>query len=172
MPKLSQFGRDTGLQVRMATVMLLLGAVYVVFVGALLTAGVGAGIVIVIAGGLALLQLHTGQVAEALASATAAVDQLAWWDHLVARNASRAILASAATMLGDARTAAAALDGIDRSGSPTIATELQAAEAEARAAVRRGDPAPAAPLARAVAMAIPVGRSGNVTTPSAGIRLP
>jgi heat shock protein HtpX len=57
MPKLSQFGRDTGLQVRMATVMLLLGAVYVVFVGALLTAGVGAGIVIVIAGGLALLQL-------------------------------------------------------------------------------------------------------------------
>lgn len=107
--------------------------------------------------GLALLQLHTGQVAEALASATAAVDQLAWWDHLVARNASRAILASAATMLGDARTAAAALDGIDRSGSPTIATELQAAEAEARAAVRRGDPAPAAPLARAVAMAIPVG---------------
>ena len=42
MQKLSSFGRDTGLQVRMATVMLLLGAVYVVFVGALLTAGVGA----------------------------------------------------------------------------------------------------------------------------------
>src|SRR5438105_2280978 len=57
MQKLSSFGRDRGLQVRMATVMLLLGAVYVVFVGALLSAGVGAGIVIVIAGGLALLQL-------------------------------------------------------------------------------------------------------------------
>ncbi len=57
MNKLSQFGRDTGLQVRMATVMFLLGLVYVVFVGALLTAGVGAGVVIVIAGGLALLQL-------------------------------------------------------------------------------------------------------------------
>ena len=57
MQKLSSFGRDTGLQVRMATVMLLLGAVYVVFVGALLQAGVGAGIVITIAAGLALLQL-------------------------------------------------------------------------------------------------------------------
>ena len=57
MNKLSQFGRDTGLQVRMATVMFLLGLVYVVFVGVLLQAGVGAGIVIVIAGGLALLQL-------------------------------------------------------------------------------------------------------------------
>ncbi len=57
MRKLSEFGRDTGLQVRMATVMFLLGLVYVVFVGVLLQAGVGAGIVIVIAGGLALLQL-------------------------------------------------------------------------------------------------------------------
>ena len=57
MSKLSEFGRDTGLQVRMATVMFLLGVVYVVFVGALLTAGVGAGIVVTIAGGLALLQL-------------------------------------------------------------------------------------------------------------------
>jgi heat shock protein HtpX len=57
MRKLSSFGRDTGLQVRMATVMFLLGAVYVVFVGALLQAGVGAGIVITIAGVLALLQL-------------------------------------------------------------------------------------------------------------------
>ena len=57
MRKLSSFGRDTGLQLRMATVMFLLGLVYVVFVGVLLQAGVGAGIVIVIAGGLALLQL-------------------------------------------------------------------------------------------------------------------
>jgi heat shock protein HtpX len=57
MRKLSSFGRDTGLQVRMATVMFLLGAVYVVFVGVLLSAGVSAGIVIAIAAGLALLQL-------------------------------------------------------------------------------------------------------------------
>jgi heat shock protein HtpX len=57
MRKLSSFGRDTGLQVRMATVMFLLGLVYVVFVGVLIQAGVGAGIVITIAGALALLQL-------------------------------------------------------------------------------------------------------------------
>jgi heat shock protein HtpX len=57
MRKLSSFGRDTGLQIRMATVMLLLGAVYVVFVGVLIQAGVGAGIVVTIAGALALLQL-------------------------------------------------------------------------------------------------------------------
>jgi heat shock protein HtpX len=41
----------------MATVMFLLGLVYVAFVGALLQAGVGAGIVFTIAGVLALLQL-------------------------------------------------------------------------------------------------------------------
>jgi heat shock protein HtpX len=57
MRKLSSFGRDTGLQLRMATVMFLLGLVYVVFVGVLIQAGVGAGIVITIAAGLALLQL-------------------------------------------------------------------------------------------------------------------
>ena len=57
MQKLSSFGRDRGLQVRMATVMLLLGLVYVVFVGALFAAGVNAAVIVVIAGGLALVQL-------------------------------------------------------------------------------------------------------------------
>src|SRR5918911_4008213 len=57
MQKLSSFGRDTGLQVRMATTMFLLGLVYVVFVGALFAAGVNAAVIVVIAGGLALLQL-------------------------------------------------------------------------------------------------------------------
>src|SRR3954466_1674971 len=57
MQKLSSFGRDTGLQIRMATTMLLLGLVYVVFVGALFAAGVNAVMIVVIAGGLALLQL-------------------------------------------------------------------------------------------------------------------
>jgi heat shock protein HtpX len=57
MKKLSSFGRDTGLQIRMATVMFLLGLLYVVFVGVLFAAGVGVGIIVVIAGGLALLQL-------------------------------------------------------------------------------------------------------------------
>jgi heat shock protein HtpX len=57
MQKLSSFGRDTGLQIRMATTMFLLGLVYVVFVGALFAAGVSAVFIVVIAGGLALLQL-------------------------------------------------------------------------------------------------------------------
>jgi heat shock protein HtpX len=41
----------------MATVMLLLGAVYVAFVGVLFAAGVNAMVIVVIAGGMALLQL-------------------------------------------------------------------------------------------------------------------
>jgi heat shock protein HtpX len=57
MRKLSSFGRDTGLQIRMATVLLLLGALYVAFVGVLFAAGVNAVTIVVIAGGLALLQL-------------------------------------------------------------------------------------------------------------------
>jgi heat shock protein HtpX len=57
MQKLSSFGRDTGLQIRMATTMFLLGLVYVAFVGALFAAGVSAIFIVVIAGGLALLQL-------------------------------------------------------------------------------------------------------------------
>src|SRR3954466_6463874 len=57
MQKLSSFGRDTGLQIRMATTMFLLGLVYVVFVGALFAAGVHAAVIVVIAGGMALLQL-------------------------------------------------------------------------------------------------------------------
>jgi heat shock protein HtpX len=57
MQKLSSFGKDRGLQIRMAITMLLLGGVYVVFVGVLLAAGVNAAIVVVIAAGMALLQL-------------------------------------------------------------------------------------------------------------------
>ena len=57
MNKLSSFGRDTGLQIRMATVMFLLGLLYVAFVGALIAGGVNAGLVLIVAGGLALTQL-------------------------------------------------------------------------------------------------------------------
>jgi heat shock protein HtpX len=57
MQKLSSFGRDRGLQIRMATTMLLLGAVYVVFVGVLFAAGLNVAFIAVIAGGMALLQL-------------------------------------------------------------------------------------------------------------------
>ena len=57
MPRPTSFGRDTGLQVRMAVVMILLGALYVGLVGALLTSGVNGITVALIAGGLAAFQL-------------------------------------------------------------------------------------------------------------------
>src|SRR5689334_5658798 len=50
------FGRDTGLQLRMTTVMFLLGVLYVAFIGAMFIAGVNAIFIVVIAGGLALTQ--------------------------------------------------------------------------------------------------------------------
>lgn len=53
----TSFGKDTGLQVRMAMTLFLLGLVYSVLVAALLAAGTGAAVVAVIAGGLLLLQL-------------------------------------------------------------------------------------------------------------------
>jgi heat shock protein HtpX len=55
--KLQSYGRDTGLQVRMATTMFLLGLLYVAFVGVLFYAGASAIVILVIAGGLAMLQL-------------------------------------------------------------------------------------------------------------------
>jgi heat shock protein HtpX len=57
MPRPTSFGKDTGLQIRMATTLLLLGAVYVVLVGALFAAGASGVTIAVIAGGLALLNL-------------------------------------------------------------------------------------------------------------------
>jgi heat shock protein HtpX len=53
----TSFGRDTGLQARMALTLLLLGAVYVGFVVILLAAGVGATMMLIIIGGFALAQL-------------------------------------------------------------------------------------------------------------------
>jgi heat shock protein HtpX len=55
----SDFGRDTGLQLRMLFTLFLLGLVYVIFVGALFVAGAGAGIIVVVAVGLLALQLFT-----------------------------------------------------------------------------------------------------------------
>ena len=57
MPRPTSVGKDTGLQVRMALTMFLLGAVYTVLIAALLAAGTGAITVAVIAGGLLLAQL-------------------------------------------------------------------------------------------------------------------
>src|SRR3954449_5820189 len=57
MPRSTSFGKDTGLQVRMTVTLFLLGALYVVLVVALLASGVNGGLVAVIAGGLALVNL-------------------------------------------------------------------------------------------------------------------
>jgi len=60
MARSSTFGKDTGLQVRMAFTFFLLGALYVVLVGALLTSGVNGVTVAIIAGGLAAVNLFGG----------------------------------------------------------------------------------------------------------------
>src|SRR4051794_5756476 len=57
MPRPTSFGKDTGLQVRMAFVLFLLGALYVALVGALFVAGANGVTIAIIAGGLALFQL-------------------------------------------------------------------------------------------------------------------
>jgi heat shock protein HtpX len=59
MPPPRKIGRDPGLTARMTLTLFLLGALYVVLVVALLSAGVGAIFVGVIAGGLLLAQLFT-----------------------------------------------------------------------------------------------------------------
>jgi heat shock protein HtpX len=57
MPRPTSFGKDTGLQLRMAVTMFLLGAVYVALVAVLFAAGASGVTIAVIAGGLALLNL-------------------------------------------------------------------------------------------------------------------
>jgi heat shock protein HtpX len=55
----SSFGKDTALQARMLFTMFLLGLLYVVFVGVLFIAGTGAGVIVVVAVALLLIQLFT-----------------------------------------------------------------------------------------------------------------
>src|SRR6186997_2719937 len=57
MPRPTSFGKDTGLQVRMALTMFLLGAVYVVLAAVLFVFLKSAVLMIVIVGGLAALNL-------------------------------------------------------------------------------------------------------------------
>src|SRR6218665_3450797 len=59
MPRPTSFGKDTGLQVLMTVTLFLLGAVYVVFAGVLFAATQSAVLVVVVAGGLAALNLFT-----------------------------------------------------------------------------------------------------------------
>jgi heat shock protein HtpX len=51
------FGKDGGLQARMALTLFLLGLLYVVFIGVLFAAGAATGLIVVIAVGLLLVQL-------------------------------------------------------------------------------------------------------------------
>jgi heat shock protein HtpX len=55
--KRRNFGKDSGLQARMALTLFLLGLLYVVFVGVLFAAGAGAGLIVVVAVVLLLGQL-------------------------------------------------------------------------------------------------------------------
>jgi len=57
MPRPTSFGKDTGLQVRMALTLFLLGAVYVVLIVAMLAVGANGVTVAIIAGGLAAVNL-------------------------------------------------------------------------------------------------------------------
>ncbi|MHB8240846.1 MAG: zinc metalloprotease HtpX [Solirubrobacteraceae bacterium] len=55
--KRSNFGKDTGLQARMVLTLFLLGLVYVVFVGVLFAVGASAGLIVIVAVVLLLVQL-------------------------------------------------------------------------------------------------------------------
>ncbi|MDQ3768477.1 MAG: zinc metalloprotease HtpX [Actinomycetota bacterium] len=68
-----RFGRDRGLQARMLLTMFLLGAVYVVLVGALFAFGVGGVLILIIAGGLFAAQFFGS---EALALRAMGVQQV------------------------------------------------------------------------------------------------
>jgi heat shock protein HtpX len=69
----AQFGKDTGLQARMVLTMFLLGLVYVVFVGVLFAAGAGAGVIVVFALVLLLVQFFS---ADKIALATMGVKEV------------------------------------------------------------------------------------------------
>ncbi|HEX3872550.1 MAG TPA: M48 family metalloprotease, partial [Solirubrobacteraceae bacterium] len=56
-PRRTSFGRDAGLQVRMLGTMFLLGLIYAVLLAVLFAAGAGGVLLIVIGGGLFLVQL-------------------------------------------------------------------------------------------------------------------
>jgi heat shock protein HtpX len=69
----SSFGKDTGLQARMLLTMFLLGLLYVVFVGVLFAVGAAAGLIVVVAVVLLLVQLFGS---DKLAMATLGVKEV------------------------------------------------------------------------------------------------
>ncbi|HEY2536264.1 MAG TPA: zinc metalloprotease HtpX [Solirubrobacteraceae bacterium] len=68
-----KFGKDTGLQARMVFTMFLLGLVYVVFIGVLFAAGAGAGVIVVVAAGILLVQFFAS---DKIALATMGVKEV------------------------------------------------------------------------------------------------
>jgi len=68
-----KFGKDTGLQARMVLTMFLLGLVYVVFVGVLFAAGAGAGVIVVFAAVILLVQFFAS---DKIALATMGVKEV------------------------------------------------------------------------------------------------
>jgi heat shock protein HtpX len=69
----STFGRDNGLQARMLFTLFLLGLLYVVFLGVLFAVGAGAGLIVVVAVVLLLVQLFAS---DKLAMATLGVKEV------------------------------------------------------------------------------------------------
>jgi heat shock protein HtpX len=69
----TSFGRDNGLQARMLMTMFLLGLVYVVFVGVLFAAGAAAGVIVVVALALLLVQFFAS---DKIALATMGVKEV------------------------------------------------------------------------------------------------
>jgi heat shock protein HtpX len=69
----SSFGRDNGLQARMLFTLFLLGLLYVVFLGVLFAVGAGAGLIVVVAVVLLLVQLFAS---DKLAMATLGVKEV------------------------------------------------------------------------------------------------
>jgi heat shock protein HtpX len=68
-----RFGKDTGLQARMVLTMFLLGLVYVVFIGVLFAAGAGAGVIVVFATVMLLVQFFAS---DKIALATMGVKEV------------------------------------------------------------------------------------------------
>jgi heat shock protein HtpX len=68
-----KFGKDTGLQARMMLTMFLLGLVYVVFIGVLFAAGAGAGVIVVVAAVMLLVQFFAS---DKIALATMGVKEV------------------------------------------------------------------------------------------------
>jgi heat shock protein HtpX len=68
-----KFGKDTGLQARMVLTMFLLGLVYVVFIAVLFAAGAGAGVIVVFAAVILLVQFFAS---DKIALATMGVKEV------------------------------------------------------------------------------------------------